>query len=177
VIKIILCAFNEAQNLNNLLPNINHEVKKITSDYEIIICIDGGDDNSFVLLEQMKTKFPIKVLPPQNQQGLGVAYKRIFLDVIKNSANEDIIISLDADSTHDPAQIHDLVKLCKEQNLDLAIASRFCKESVVKGFPLYRKFISKTTSLVLQIFFPIKKISGKRVKDYSSGYRAYLAKN
>lgn len=191
MIKIILCAFNEAQNLTSLLPDINREVTKITRDYEIIICIDGSDDSSLALIEQMKggfeyykesstknllQKLPIKVLSPQNQLGLGLAYKRIFLDVIKNAADDDLIISLDADNTHDPAQIRDLVKLCKDHNLDLAIASRFCKTSVVTGFPLHRKFISKATSLVLQTLFPIKKVSGGRVKDYSSGYRAYLAK-
>lgn len=184
MIKIILCSFNEAQNLTTLLPDINREVVKITHDFEIILCIDGSDDESFALLERMKSakqdgslqKLPIRVLKPQNQRGLGLAYKRIFLDVIQNSNDEDLIISLDADNTHDPAQIHDLVKLCKEQNLDLAIASRFCVSSVVTGFPLHRKFISKATSLLLQTLFPIKKISNKRVKDYSSGYRAYLAK-
>lgn len=176
MIKIILCAFNEAQNLIKLLPDINREVKKINSDYEITICIDGSNDESFALITQIKSDlgfFPIKILEPQNQRGLGFAYKRIFIDILKNSADEDFVISLDADNTHNPNQIGELIKICREKNLDLVIASRFCKTSIVKGFPLYRKFISKTTSLILQIIFPIKKISGGRVQDYSSGYRVY----
>lgn len=175
MIKIILCAFNEAQNLNTLLPNINREVKKITNDYEIIICLDGSSDKSLQLISELKKLYPIRDLELQNQRGLGLAYKRIFLDIIKNCQNEDLIISLDADNTHDPAQINDLVLLCQKNNLDLAVASRFCATSVTNSFPFYRKCISKVTSLVLQTIFPIKKISGSNLQDYSSGYRAYKA--
>ena len=175
MIKIILCAFNEAQNLNTLLPNINRDVKKITNDYEIIICLDGSSDESLQLISELQKLYPIRVLEPQNQRGLGLAYKRIFLDVIKNCQNEDLVISLDADNTHDPAQINDLVSLCQKNNLDLAVASRFCAASVTNDFPFYRKCISKVTSLVLQTIFPIKKVSGSNLQDYSSGYRAYKA--
>ncbi len=174
MIKIILCAFNEAENLKTLLPNINHEVKKITNDYEIIICLDGGFDESSRLI--LELQYPIKVLQIQNQRGLGLAYKRIFLDIIKNCSDDDLIISLDADNTHDPAQINDLVQLCQKNQLDLAVASRFCSKSIASDFPFYRKCISKITSLVLQTFFPIKKVSGSNLQDYSSGYRAYKAK-
>jgi len=174
VIKIILCAFNEAENLKTLLPNINHEVKKITNDYEIIICLDGGFDESSRLI--LELQYPIKVLEIQNQRGLGLAYKRIFLEIIKNCSDDDLIISLDADNTHDPAQINDLVQLCQKNQLDLAVASRFCPKSITSDFPFYRKCISKVTSLVLQTFFPIKKVSGGNLQDYSSGYRAYKAK-
>ena len=174
MIKIILCAFNEAQNLKTLLPNINHEVKKITSDYEIILCLDGGSDESPQLISELP--YPIRILEPRNLRGLGFAYKRIFLDVIKNCTDDDLIISLDADNTHNPSQINDLIQLCQNEKLDLAIASRFCSTSITNNFPFYRKCISKVTSLVLQTIFPIKKISGKRLQDYSSGYRAYRAK-
>ncbi len=174
MIKIILCAFNEAQNLKTLLPNINREVKKITNDYEIILCLDGGYDETPQLIA--KLSYPIKILEPQNQCGLGLAYKRIFLDIIKNCTDDDLIISLDADNTHNPSQINDLVQLCQQEKLDLAIASRFCTASVTNDFPFYRKCISKITSLVLQTIFPIKKISGGKIQDYSSGYRAYSAK-
>lgn len=177
MIKIILCALNEAQNLTDLLPNIIREVKKITSDYEIIICLDGSSDESEqIIADFQKQSYPIKIIEPQNQRGLGLAYKRIFLNIIKNCNDEDLIISLDADCTHNPSQIKDLINLCRDKNLDLAIASRFCPDSVTNGFPLHRKLISKITSLVLQTIFPIKKVSKSNLQDYSSGYRAYKAK-
>jgi len=164
LIKIILCALNEAQNLETLLPNINREMQKIDRDYEIIICLDASNDNSEKIILAQKNSYPIRILDFLAQKGLGNAYKRVFLEIIKTANPNDIAISLDADNTHNPNQI------------DILIVSRFCKDSKINGFPLYRFFISKTTSILLQFFFNIKKISGRKVKDYSSGYRAYKIK-
>ena len=175
MIKIILCALNEAENLAELLPNINRELQKFTHDYEIILCLDGTSDESYNLILDFQKTYPIKFLEPQNQLGLGFAYKRLFLEVIKNSADDDLIISLDADNTHSPQQIKELIEHYYFTAADLIIASRFCPKSITTGFPLHRKFISKATSIFLQILFPIKTVERAKLKDYSSGYRAYKA--
>ncbi len=176
MIKVILSALNEAQNLQKLLPSINFELQNLNCPYEIILCLDGGDDESYNLILELQKSFALRVLKMRNQRGLGVAYKRLFLDILENSQDDDLIISLDADNTHDAAQIKELVEHFNKNNLDLLIASRFCKHSVSTKFPLHRKLISKATSLVLQTLFPIRKISGKKLQDYSSGYRVYKMK-
>lgn len=174
-----MCALNEAQNLKKLLPNINCEMQKISPvkiDFEVILCLDGTTDESYNLISDLQKTFRIRALTPSNTLGLGCAYKRLFEDVIKNSKDDDIIISLDADNTHDPKQLAEIIEHFKKNNLDFLVASRFCKNSVMSDFPFYRKIISKTTSLVMQTIFSLKKISGKKLQDYSSGYRAYSAK-
>ena len=176
MIKIILCALNEAQNLETLLPNINREMQKIDRDYEIIICLDASNDNSEKIILAQKNSYPIRILDFLAQKGLGNAYKRVFLEIIKTANPNDIAISLDADNTHNPNQITQIISYFEKNSLDILIVSRFCKDSKINGFPLYRFFISKTTSILLQFFFNIKKISGRKVKDYSSGYRAYKIK-
>ncbi len=173
MIKIILCALNEAQNLEKLIPNIALELNKLNRDFEIIICLDGSYDNSEDLILTLKKSYPIRILNILNQKGLGVASKRLFLDVINNCDNNDIIISFDADNTHNPNQLEEIINHFEKNSLDVLIASRFCKNSVTIGFPAYRFFISKSTSIVMQTIFGIKKINNKRLKDYSSGYRAY----
>ncbi len=175
MIKIILCALNEAHNLKILIPNIANELEKSRLQYEIIVCLDGSSDESYNIILDFQKKYQIKSLELKNQRGLGLAYKRIFLEIIKNAAPEDIAISLDADNTHNPWQLVDSINYYQNNKLDLLILSRFCQNSVTEGFPLHRKFISKVTSLVLRTIFPIKKISGRRVRDYSSGYRLYSA--
>lgn len=176
MIKIIFCALNEAQNLSNLLKNINHEMLILQRDYEINICLDGSNDESFAILSNLQSKYPVKILPQKNQRGLGLAYKRLFLEVTKDANNDDIIISLDADNTHNPNQIHDMIQHFEKNALDVLIASRFCKNSVMADFPLHRKLISASISTLFQILFSLKNISGKRLKDFTSGYRIYKAK-
>lgn len=176
MLKIIFCSFNEEENLQKFLPNLIEAAKQSKEDFEIIICLDGGNDNSQELINGFKNSAQITILPIINQRGLGIAYKRLFLDVIQNSADEDLIISLDCDNTHNPQQILEMLNHLQETGSDLLVASRFCNKSVIKDFPLYRKFISLAVSFLLQNLFPIKKIDGKKLQDYSSGYRLYKAK-
>lgn len=144
-------------------------------DFEIIACLDGSKDNSFELLSAFAKFHPVKVLPLKNERGLGLAFKRLFLDVIENSADDDLIISLDADNTHNPEQIPKMIEHFQKNNLDLLVASRFCSSSVMADFPLRRKLISKSISILLQNLFSVRKISGEKLQDFTSGYRIYKA--
>ncbi len=141
--------------------------------FEIIACLDGTTDGSFEMMDSFSRFHTIKVLPLRNERGLGRAYKRIFLNIIENSADDDVVISLDADNTHNPEQISEMLKHLEEHKLDLVVASRFCDKSIMAEFPLYRQGISKFTSILLQTLFGVKTITGKKLKDFTSGYRAY----
>lgn len=176
MIKIIFCALNEEESLKKLLVNISHEMQVVQRDFEIIACLDGSTDKSFELLTDFSKFHPVKILPLRNERGLGLAFKRIFLDVIENSSDNDLLISLDADNTHNPAQIPEMLAHFERNNLDLLVASRFCNQSVMADFPFYRKLISKSISILLQILFSVKKISGKKLQDFTSGYRIYKVK-
>ncbi len=173
MIKIILSALNEAQNLKILIPNLAQEISKIKREYEIIICLDGSTDDSAQIILAQQKYYPIRILDFVNKEGLGNAYKKLLLDLIENSDAKDIAISMDADNTHSPLQIAKAIDNFEKNNLDLLILSRFCKTSKSKGFPIFRQFISKIVSILLQFCFGAKKISGQKVKDYSSGYRIY----
>lgn len=164
---------NEAQNLKKLLVNLGHEMQILQRDYEITICLDGTTDESLEIISDFQKFHKIKVLPQKNERGLGLAYKRLFLDVIENSADDDLVISLDADNTHNPEQISQMLAHFENNNLDFLVASRFCGQSVMEDFPIHRQMISKFTSLLLQTIFAVKKISGEKLQDYTSGYRIY----
>ena len=175
LIKIILCAYNEAQNLKKLLANLNYELKILDRDFEIICCLDGTSDNSLDVIDDFNNSCKITTLPLINQRGLGLTFKRLFLEVIKNSNDDDLVISLDADNTHNPEQIPAMINHFEKQNLDVLVASRFCNDSTMDNFPKHRQLISKSISLLLQTLFPIKKINHQKLKDYTSGFRIYRA--
>ncbi len=174
MIKIIFCCLNEEKTLPNFLHNLINEISKITKEFEILICLDGTTDNSLSAINNLQNN-KIKTLPIIHQRGLGLAFKRLFLEVINNSKDDDLIISLDADNTHNPAQIKKMSESFNKNNLDFLVAARFCGNSVMKKFPIHRKLISKTTSILLQTLFPIKKINSKKLQDYTSGFRIYKA--
>lgn len=176
MIKIIFCCLNEAQNLHKLLLSLNHEMENLQRDFEIIICLDGTNDNSIKVISTFEKLCTIKILPQVSQRGLGLAYKRLFSEIIRHSKDEDLVISLDADNTHNPEQISEMITHFEKNSLDFLVASRFCGNSVMSDFPIHRQLISKCTSILLQTIFAVKKISGEKLQDYTSGYRIYRAK-
>ncbi|GDX35637.1 glycosyl transferase [Alphaproteobacteria bacterium] len=176
MLKIILCAFNEAQNLEKLLVDLNYQLHILQRDFEIIFCLDGTTDNSAEIIKDFSSNNKITILPVENIGGLGNAYKKIFLYLIKNSQDDDLIISLDADNTHNPEQIQDLIDHFEKNSLDLLIASRFYEKSIISSFPIHRRFISKTTSIILQLLFRAKNINNNNILDYTSGFRLYKTK-
>lgn len=84
--------------------------------------------------------------------------------------HEDIVITMDADNTMDIGLIPVMADKIKNDNVQVVIASRYVKNALVKGVPLYRKLISSISSFICRIVFHLKE-----VKDFSSGYRAYKA--
>lgn len=175
MIKVLLCCLNEEKNLPKLFSELFYELKNLGEKFEVFICIDGTNDNSIKIISEFQKTYKITVLPKKNQRGLGLAYKRLFLEVIKNSTNDDLVISLDADNTHSPKQIPAMLTHFRKNSLDFLVASRFCSNSVMLDFPIHRHLISKSTSILLQNIFSAKKISGAKLQDYSSGYRIYKA--
>jgi len=179
MIKVLFCALNEEESLKKFLVDLTHEMQLIKDkngyDFEIISCLDGSKDNSFELIEATSQFCNIRTLPLKSKKGLGNAYKRLFEDVVRNSNDEDIIVTLDADNTHNPNQIHEMIEYLKEHDLDVLIASRFCNNSVMNDFPLYRKFISKTTAFLLKKLFRTEKVNHEFLEDFTSGYRLYKA--
>lgn len=176
MIKILLCALNEAQNFQKLIPALAHALELIGENFEIIVCIDGSSDDSEQLLKKFQKIFPIKILPFINKRGLGAACNRVYSEAIKNAEDEDVMIFLDSDNTHDSKQITELLDYFRLNNLDVLIASRFCHKSTMATFPLHRQLISTAATILLMSLINIKKISGQRLRDYTSGYRLYKAK-
>lgn len=174
MIKVILCAYNESKNLKKLLVDLIYELKLINKPFEIIFCIDCSNDDSSSIIKEFQDHHPVKVIPQQNKRGLGIAFKRIFKYVLQENFNkDDIIISLDADNTHKPEQIIDMLKHFENNHLDVLIASRFHNKSSVINFPIYRTCISISVATLLNLIFAVKDINKKNIKDYTSGYRIY----
>ncbi|MDD2696644.1 MAG: glycosyltransferase family 2 protein [Candidatus Pacebacteria bacterium] len=169
MIYILLPAYNEASSLPNLLKKIK-EVSEGKEDYKVIVVNDGSKDNTLEILEKLKAEILLEIVNHKLNRGLGETARDAFERAAEISQPDDIIIRMDADGTHEPKYIPELIKKINE-GYDVVIASRFQKGGGMIGVNKYRSLISLAASLVMKIFFPIK-----NVKDYSCGFRAYRAK-
>lgn len=169
MIYILLPAFNEEKSLDQIFKNINKAINKLNLKYQIVICDDGSTDQTDLIIKKNFKQYPIKLISHNYNRGLGETIRDLFEYVIKNCKDEDILIRMDCDNSHDPETFTKMLKQIKLGS-DVVIASRFVRGGSQVGVSNYRKFISKCANLFMKFFFPIKNL-----KEYSSGFRAYKA--
>lgn len=168
MIQIVLPAYNEAESLRKLLPQLTESLKRERLNYVVYVVDDGSTDNTDKVVKKYSIKDKrVRLIKHNKNMGLAEAINSGFREALKNSQNGDILITMDADNTHLPGLIMRMVRLVFEGH-DIVISSRFVTGSRVRGVPMGRRFLSGAGSIVFRLLFPIQ-----GVKDYTSGYRSY----
>ncbi len=167
-IWIFLPAYNEEESLVNLLPKF----KKFFSqerqiDYSILIVDDGSSDGSVKVAEAAGSEMPITVIKHSMNRGLGETERSGFEYIAENANEEDIVIRLDCDDTHEPQYISSMLDKL-EEGYDVVNTSRFQPGGYQMGVNAYRSFLSRSANVFMKILFGL---TGMR--DYSCGFRAY----
>lgn len=135
----------------------------------MIVVDDGSNDETVSIAEGYRETERLEVLRHPENRGLGCAIKTGLRWACERAEADDVIITMDADDTHDPALIPEMATKIR-QGFDVVIASRYQSGGEQIGLSQMRKVMSWGASTLLgQIF----RIDG--VKDYSSGFRAYRA--
>jgi dolichol-phosphate mannosyltransferase len=164
-----LPVFNEEAALPKLFEKLDTLSAEIKSTIHIVIVNDGSFDNtSEIIKKYQENRANITCLTHLQNKGLGEAMKSMFNHIDQHCNQEDILITLDADNTHDPKIIPDMIDMLNNENLDVVIASRFTRGGQEIGLSMMRKVYSRCAALFFNLFFPIF-----NVRDYSSGFRCY----
>lgn len=164
---ILLPAYNEGKDLRTLLEKIVQLKRILPYDFKIIIVNDGSTDDTEEVALFFKALLPIEVFSHEKNRGLGEALKSGLKKILPNLGKEDMVVTLDADNTHPPELIPEMVEKIV-QGHHLVIASRFCPGGKEIGLKFSRKIFSRAAGFLLKLFFPFP-----GVNDYTSGYRAY----
>jgi glycosyltransferase involved in cell wall biosynthesis len=155
-ISIILPVYNEASALKELYSLAKTTIDKCKSTHEFLFIDDGSTDGSLTVLKELKINDnSIKIISFDRNYGQASALQAGF-----DSAEGDIIITLDADMENNPEDIPLLLKKL-EEGYDVVCGRRV-------GRPLNRKkFFSSAGNLVFRIFFKTP------VMDMACTLRAY----
>jgi len=157
-LSIIIPAYNEEKNISRLKTELIPEIRKITSNYEIIIVNDGSKDNTeneIIKLKEFDSKIILISYNPNG--GMGYALKR----GIEKSSKE-LTVFLDSDLTFHPSDIFNLLKKFEQDNLDFVI-----------GYPkkikasLWRIILSR----IINNFYFL--LLGKKIKAITPIFRLY----
>ena len=151
MVKVVTCipAYNEEKTIARVVI----EAQKY-SDI-VIVCDDGSTDYTGTIAE----KLGAIVIKHEKNEGYGAALKSLFTKALEFSP--EIVVTIDADLQHNPKYIPLLVKLLKEHDADIVIASRAKGDET----PTYRR-------LAIKVF---SKMLSNKISDVQSGFRAYKA--
>lgn len=170
IVWILLPAYNEEPSFESLFTQLENAFDRIGRGYRIVVVDDGSTDGSAELLEKLTGAYPLEVLTHAINRGLGETERDGFEYIAETASDEDVIVRLDCDVTHDPAYIQALLdKLA--QGYDAVNTSRFQPGGGQKGVSGYRAVISYAANLFMRLVFNLP-----QVRDYSCGFRAYRAK-
>lgn len=169
-VLVVLPAYNEEENIGELLSQIQFALEEDSkTDYKVFVVNDGSVDATATIVKERSGTMPIVLITHEINLGLGATIRDGLYAAVQDSAAKDIIITMDADATHNPGLILRLIRMIIEGH-DVVIASRFQAGARVIGLVWYRKLLSIFASIIFRITYPIK-----GVKDYTCGYRAFRA--
>ena len=152
---VIIPAFNEEGSVGKVVE----EVRTYLPEADPLVVNDGSTD---LTSEIAKSKGAIVLDLPFNL-GIGGAMQAGYKYASKKEY--DIAIQVDGDGQHDPKEIHKLLKVLEEGEVDVVIGSRFVSDSEYRASTMRRLgilILSKAISMIL----------GEKVTDPTSGFRA-----
>ena len=179
LVSIIIPTYNERENVKTLIPRIFEIFARSGIKGEVVIVDDNSPDGTSKVAKAMGKKYEITLVRRKQKTGLASAV----LDGLKRARGR-IIGIMDADLSHPPDAIPDLLKPILSKEADITIGSRYIRGGRIKGWPLKRKVISKVACLLAKplinvkdpvsgfFFFRKEIVEGKQLKP--SGYKIGL---
>jgi dolichol-phosphate mannosyltransferase len=163
---LILPTFNEAENIEDLVLAVAPELERaMPGAGRVLIVDDSSPDGTGAIADRLAAAHPgVEVLHRTEREGLGPAYLAGFRHAL--DAGAELIIEMDADFSHDPADIPRLIAAVKE-GADLALGSRYTNGGKVAQWGPLRRFVSRGGCAYA------RRVLGLSVRDLTGGFKCF----
>ena len=160
---VIIPTYNERENIENIIRAV-FALEKV---FHILIIEDGSPDGTASIVKTLQQEFPARLfmIERKGKLGLGTAYIAGFKWSLEH--NYEYIFEMDADFSHNPADLPRLYKACAEEGADVAIGSRYISGVNVVNWPMGRVLMSYFASKYVRL------ITGIPVQDTTAGFKCY----
>ena len=157
---VIVPTYNERANLPVLIEGLMQH-----QGVRVLVVDDQSPDGTGAVAESLAARFAgrVSVMHRTERRGFG----RSYIDGMKRALQEpvDVLCQMDADLSHDPRQLPDLVAATAAA--DVVIGSRYIPGGAILNWPWRRKLLSRFANAY------IRGVTRLRVRDCTSGYRCW----
>ena len=161
---LILPTYNEAENIEALVRASLAQLELIGVDHTILVVDDNSPDGTGVIADRLAAELArAQVLHRPRKEGLGRAYLAGF--AIALEAGAELILEMDSDFSHDPADLPRLIAAADAA--DLALGSRYVPGGGVTDWGRVRRFVSRGGSAYARILLGIP------VRDLTGGFKCF----
>ncbi len=157
---VVIPTYNERMNIEKMI----HTVIELYPNIHILVVDDNSPDGTGDYVKaKSEEDSRIHVLQRAGKMGLGTAYVAGFKYMLEKGYK--YVVQMDADFSHDPKEIKNLLKAIEEN--DLVIGSRYIQGVNVINWPMSRLLLSYFASIYTRV------ITGMPVMDATGGFKCF----
>jgi dolichol-phosphate mannosyltransferase len=161
---LILPTYNEAQNVEAVVRAALAQLAGTGLDHTILVVDDGSPDGTGKIADRLAAELTeVRVLHRPAKDGLGRAYIAGFEIALAEGA--DLILEMDADFSHDPADLPRLIAAADAA--DLVLGSRYVPGGGVENWGALRRILSRGGSWYARVLL------GVPVRDLTGGFKCF----
>lgn len=157
---LVLPTYNEAGNLERL---VRQALASMPADAKVLVVDDNSPDGTGEIADRLRAELPVEVLHRRGKEGLASAYIAGFRRALERGAG--LVLQMDADFSHDPADLRRLIEAA--EGADLVLGSRYVEGGGVRDWSLVRRAISRGGSAYART------VLGIEVRDLTGGFKCF----
>src|SRR4051795_8144302 len=167
---LVLPTFNEAENLETVVAAARRVLREAAPEgFRVLVVDDGSPDGTGAMADELAAAHPgeVEVLHRPVREGLGPAYLAGFERALARGAG--YVFEMDADLSHDPADLARLLAAVRDEGADVALGSRYVTGGGVTDWGTARRAVSLGGSLYAAT------VLGLRLRDLTGGFKCFRA--
>lgn len=160
---VIIPMYNEKENARAIIE----AVLSLQPSFDILVIDDNSPDGTADIVKEVMAENPgrVNLMQRPGKLGLGTAYIAGFKWSLEH--HYEYIIEMDADFSHNPADLPALRAACADEGYDLAVGSRYVSGVNVVNWPMGRVLMSYYASAYVRF------VTRMKVRDTTAGFVCY----
>lgn len=143
-VSIVVPTYKEAQNIPILARRLFDALKKAHIEAELIFVDDNSDDGTEQVVAELARDLPVRLIVRRNERGLSSAVVRGF-----EEAKNNILLCMDADLSHPPESVPDVITPIAEGRADFCLGSRYVSGGKTKEDWGFLRWVNSKVATVL----------------------------